>query len=57
MPPSERGHLIAGLFLIEVAMDQNSDLSRQLVEVGIAIFVIAILFGSAVGAGLFFHYI
>jgi hypothetical protein len=38
-------------------MDQNSDLSRQLVEVGIAIFVIAILFGSAVGAGLFFHYI
>jgi hypothetical protein len=56
-PPSERGHLIGGLFLIEVTMDQNSDLSRELVEVGIAIFVIAILFSSSMGVGLFFHYI
>jgi hypothetical protein len=38
-------------------MDQNSDLSSELVEVGIAIFVIAILFGSAVVAGPFFHYV
>jgi hypothetical protein len=38
-------------------MDQNSDLSSELVEVGIAIFVIAILFGSGVAAGSFFHYI
>jgi hypothetical protein len=40
-----------------VAMAQNSDLSRELFETGIAVFVIAIIFGLSVGVGLFFHYI
>jgi hypothetical protein len=40
-----------------VTMAQNSDLSRELYEVGILIFIIAILFGLSVGVGLFFHYI
>jgi hypothetical protein len=38
-------------------MAQNSDLSRELYEVGIAMFIIAILFGLSIGVGLFFHYI
>jgi hypothetical protein len=38
-------------------MPQNSDLSRELYEVGIAVFVIAIAFGLSVSVGLFFHYI
>jgi hypothetical protein len=33
-------------------MDQNSNLSRELFETGIALFVVAILFGLAVGTGL-----
>jgi len=43
--------------VIVVAMAQNSNLSRELFEVGIAMFVIAILFCLSVGVGLFFHYI
>jgi hypothetical protein len=38
-------------------MPQNSDLSRELFETGILIFVIAIFFGLSVSVGLFFHYI
>jgi len=38
-------------------MAQNSNLSRGLFEIGIAMFVIAIIFGLSVGVGLFFHYI
>jgi len=38
-------------------MPQDFDLSRELYEVGIALFIIAILFGLSVGVGLFFAYI
>ena len=38
-------------------MAQNSDLSRGLFEIGIAMFIIAILFGLSVSVGLFFHYV
>jgi hypothetical protein len=43
-------------------MPQNAAHRRQvlrgeLIEIGIAVFVIAILFGLAVGVGLSFHFI
>ena len=42
-------------------MAQNSDhlrklLRGELLEVGVAVFIMAILFCLAVGVGLFFHY-
>jgi hypothetical protein len=43
-------------FLFDDRMAQNSNLNRELYEVGIAVFIIAILFGLSVGVGLFFHY-
>jgi hypothetical protein len=55
---SQFGLRAGGLFVIvdwsKVAMDHNSDLPGELFEVGIAAFVIAILFGLA---ELFFHYV
>jgi hypothetical protein len=52
-PLSELSQLIGCLFVIVVAMAQNSDLPGELFEVGIAVFVIAILFGLT---ELFFRY-
>jgi hypothetical protein len=37
-------------------MAQNSNRRRELLEVGIAILVIAILFGLTIGVALIFHY-
>jgi hypothetical protein len=45
------------LFRPKVAMTHNSDLSRGLFETGVAVFVIAPIFGLSVSVGLFFHYI
>jgi hypothetical protein len=39
------------------AAHRRQVIRRELIEIGIALFVIAILFGLAVGVGLFFHYI
>jgi hypothetical protein len=39
------------------AAHRRQVLRRELIENGIALFVIAIFFGLAVGVALFFHYI
>jgi hypothetical protein len=38
------------------AAHRRQVLRRELIEIGIALFVAAILFGLAVSVGLFFHY-
>jgi hypothetical protein len=39
------------------AAHRRQILRRELIDIGIALFVAAILFGLAVGVRLFFHYI